>query len=124
MINIAVEAAYLLYLNFCNVSPEDSLEDAYTSDLLDNALVNPNLNIDGLNAFYEQTILDLQNLGNQEVIQRLYDADMVLVGYRRYKSNDPYANFYKSFKKIPRRLSAQLILDKNLVENSSYDEIF
>ena len=113
MINIAVEAAYLIYLNFCNVSPEDNLEDAFTSDELSNALTNPNLNRPELNSLYEQTVLDLQNLGKKEVIRKIYDADMRMVAYKRYKSNDSLTNFYRSFKNVPRRLGATLNLNRD-----------
>ena len=124
MISLAVEAAYLLYLNFCNVSPEDTLEDAYTSDELNDALDAPNLNRESLNAFYEQTILDLQNLGNEEVIQKIYDANMNLVAYKRYRSNDTQSTFYKSFKNMPKRVFASGNIKKYFnLKNLSYREI-
>ena len=42
----------------------------------------------GTNDLYNQTIKDLQNLGKEEVIQKIYDANFVMVGYRRYKSKN------------------------------------
>ena len=78
-----VESAYLFYINLCNVSsPEDNAEDLNYNEDLENYIQN------GTNDLYNQTIKDLQNLGKEEVIQKIYDANFVMVGYRRYKSKN------------------------------------
>ena len=64
-------------------------EDLDYSEQLDEFLEDPDLAED----YYNQTILDLQNLGRDEVIEKIYDANFTMVGYRRHK---PGTNFNTS----------------------------
>jgi len=87
MIELMVEGAYLMYLNICNVTPEDNAEDLSSSDLLDDFITDPNLAED----YYNQAILNLQNLGKDEVIERIYNAQFQQIGYTRHKPGTSYS---------------------------------
>ena len=57
MIDLMVEAAYMMYLNICNAYPEDTAEDQADSGLLDDFIEDPSLAEDYLN----QALLNMQN---------------------------------------------------------------
>ena len=82
-IDTLVEAAYLMYLNICNGYPPSEDEAPISSDLLDEFVSNEGQKFG--DDYYNQTILDLQNLGKDEVIQKIYDANFVQIGYNRFK---------------------------------------
>ena len=81
VIKLAVEGAYLLYLNFCNVSDgEDSFEDRFSSDLVDSFLENPD-------PLFLDTIENSRD--NQEVIEKIYNANFEMISYRIRRGTVP-----------------------------------
>ena len=81
VIKLAVEGAYLLYLNFCNVSDgEDSFEDRFSSDLVDSFLENPD-------PLFLDTIENSRD--NQEVIEKIYNANFDMISYRIRRGTVP-----------------------------------
>tara|TARA_Y100000592_G_scaffold7472_1_gene10597 strand:- start:1965 stop:3020 length:1056 start_codon:yes stop_codon:yes gene_type:complete len=80
VIKLAVEGAYLLYLNFCNVSDEDSFEDRFSSDLVDSFLENPD-------PLFLDTIKNSRD--NQEVIEKIFNAKFEMISYRIRRGNVP-----------------------------------
>lgn len=88
MIELMVEAAYMMYLSICNAYPEDTAEDQANSDLLDEFIQDPNLAEEYMNT----AILNLQNLGKDEIIVKYKDANFQQIGYTRFK---PGTDFLK-----------------------------
>tara|TARA_R100001377_G_scaffold1874_2_gene1369 strand:- start:341 stop:679 length:339 start_codon:yes stop_codon:yes gene_type:complete len=106
-----LEMLFLLFLNKCSVSnpggdgsqnqnvvngqtPEDFLAGmqypGYTFDNSNTDLdslegINPFDFEDSLATMYESILTDLQLSGNQEIIEKIYNAKFEMVGYRRYK---------------------------------------
>ncbi len=80
VIKLAVEGAYLLYLNFCNVSDEDSFEERFSSDLIDEFLENPD-------PLYLQTVKNARD--NEDVIEKIYNANFEMVSYRIKRGTVP-----------------------------------
>ena len=72
----ALEALYLKYLNTCNLTPQNDPEDAYTYI---------NQSDEDLNNYYNETLKALQADGNQEVIEKIYNANFQQIGYSRFK---------------------------------------
>ena len=67
---------YLKYLNTCNLTPQNDPEDAYTYI---------NQSDEDLNNYYNETLKALQADGNQEVIEKIYNANFQQIGYSRFK---------------------------------------
>ncbi len=86
MIDLMVEAAYMMYLNICNAYPEDNAEDHADSSLLDDFIEDPNLAEEYLN----DAILNLQNMGKDEIIVKYNNANFEQIGYSRFKPGTDY----------------------------------
>tara|TARA_Y100001963_G_C6775599_1_gene447174 strand:+ start:1677 stop:2639 length:963 start_codon:yes stop_codon:yes gene_type:complete len=86
VIDLMVEAAYLMYLNLCNGHPPEEAEDLASSDTLDDFLNDPNFAED----YYNQTIMNLQSLGKDEIIEHIYSLNFKQIGYTRWKPGSSY----------------------------------
>jgi len=76
----ALEALYLKYLNTCNVASNDP-DGSINTD----ALTYLEQSDDDINDYYNETLRALKADGNEEVVEKIYDANFQQVGYRRYK---------------------------------------
>lgn len=66
-----LELLYLMYISKCNI--DGSLLDTSTLDL------------DSLNDEYGNLMNELQLAGQDEIIEKIYNANFELIGYKRYK---------------------------------------
>lgn len=83
VIKLAVEGAYLLYLNFCNVSGDDgndSFEDRFSSDIVDGFLENPD-------PLFLETLNRVKD--DQDVIEKIFNANFEMVSYRIKRGTIP-----------------------------------
>lgn len=76
----ALEALYLKYLNTCNVASNDS-DGSINTD----ALTYLEQSDDDINNYYDETLRRLKADGNEEIVEKIYDANFQQIGYRRYK---------------------------------------
>ena len=75
----ALEALYLKYIALCNTIPSNGdLEGIRDQDI---TLYSNNQ----LDSFYDRTLDELRASGNDEVIEKIYDANFQQIGYKRYK---------------------------------------
>ncbi len=80
VIRRTLEALYLKYLNTCNVAPNDP-DGSINTD----ALTYLEQSDDDINNYYDETLRALKADGNEEIIEKIYNANFQQIGYRRYK---------------------------------------
>lgn len=80
VIRRTLEALYLKYLNTCNVAPNDP-DGSINTD----ALTYLEQSDDDINNYYDETLRALKADGNEEIIEKIYNANFQMLGYRRYK---------------------------------------
>jgi len=76
----ALESLYLKYLNTCNLTTGDTEGNIDTS-----ALNFINQSDEDINNYYDETLRALKEDGNNEVIEKIYNANFQQIGYRRFK---------------------------------------
>ena len=88
-----LELLYLQYLQKCNIGGDeliDSEGNINQDTLIQSDLINPDgtLNqntIDNLGGLFTGIINELQFQGKNEVIEKIFNANFQMIGYRRYK---------------------------------------
>ena len=80
VIRRALESLYLKYLNTCNLASNDS-DGSINTD----ALTYLEQSDDDINDYYNETLRALKADGNEEVIEKIYNANFQQIGFRRYK---------------------------------------
>ena len=68
-----LEVLYLKFLQMCNVGDQDPVD------------IDGNINTDLLILEGSQIMDDLELSGNEEVIEKMYNANFQVIGYKRYK---------------------------------------
>ena len=80
VIRRTLEALYLKYLNTCNVASNDP-DGSINTD----ALTYLEQSDEDINDYYNETLRALKADGNEEVIEKIYNANFQQIGFRRYK---------------------------------------
>ena len=80
VIRRSLEALYLKYLNTCNVASNDP-DGSINTD----ALTYLEQSDEDINDYYNETLRALKADGNEEVIEKIYNANFQQIGIRRYK---------------------------------------
>ena len=87
-----LELLYLKFLQMCNIGNQDPLdidgninEDLLGTSINEDLLGTGEINIDVLTELGSNIMDNLGLSGNEEVIEKMYNANFQVMGYRRYK---------------------------------------
>ena len=78
-----LELLYLKFLQMCNVGNQDLVD--IDGNINEDLLGNGEIDVDALTELGSNIMDDLGLSGNEEVIEKIYNANFQVMGYRRYK---------------------------------------